>query len=341
MKTEKEIEKFIDSIKIPSDDEVEAAGIRFDRRICQIRRRRWIAGGISSAAAVLLCGIVFALVWGKEEDRKVVEVAKVAEIDRRVTVPTLVLSDGISLNLKKQETNSRLVGSNIQIAENHITYDTVSKAQEIKYNTLIIPEGFTYDLTLADGTHVTLNAGSRLKYPEEFVGDLREVELDGEAYFNVNKSKKPFEVNVSGSKIRVYGTQFNVKTLRQKKVVETVLVEGKIGFKSPGKEEIQVTPGEQVSYDTESGNVEVNPVDVQYATAWLDGVFKCRDKQLNLVLEDISTWYGVQFEPQIDVTVIEVTMNLSKKTPIDEVILFLERMTNCKIIKERGYYVVK
>ena len=177
MKTEKEIEKFIDSIKIPSDDEVEAAGVRFDRRIRQIRRRRWIAGGISSAAAVLLCGIVFALVWGKEEDREVVEVAKVAEIDRHVTVPTLVLSDGISLNLKKQETNSRLVGSNIQIAENHITYDTVSKAQEIKYNTLIIPEGFTYDLTLADGTRVTLNAGSRLKYPEEFVGDLREVEL--------------------------------------------------------------------------------------------------------------------------------------------------------------------
>ena len=58
-------------------------------------------------------------------------------------------------------------------------YDTARTAREIVYNTLIIPAGFTYNVTLADGTEVTLNAGSRLKYPEEFVGDLREVELSG------------------------------------------------------------------------------------------------------------------------------------------------------------------
>lgn len=73
-------------------------------------------------------------------------------------------------------------------------YDTARTAREIAYNTLIIPAGFTYNVTLADGTEVTLNAGSRLKYPEEFVGDLREVELSGEAYFNVTKSGQPFEV---------------------------------------------------------------------------------------------------------------------------------------------------
>lgn len=61
-----------------------------------------------------------------------------------------------------------------------------------------------------------MNAGSRLKYPEEFVGDLREVELSGEAYFNVTKSGQPFEVNIDGSKIRVYGTRFNVKGRQQK-----------------------------------------------------------------------------------------------------------------------------
>ena len=197
-----------------------------------------------------------------------------------------------------------------------------------------------YNVTLADGTRVMLNAGSRLKYPVEFIGERREVELSGEAFFDVTKSEKPFEVNVSGSKIRVYGTRFNVKTTRLN-TLEAVLVEGNIGFQSPNRNEIRITPGEQVSYDSGSGHVEVRQVDTRYATAWMDGVFKYQDKKLNLVLEDISAWYGVEFEPQVDITIIEVTMNLNKKTPINEVISFIELMTNCKFVKERGHYIIK
>ena len=231
--------------------------------------------------------------------------------------------------------------SNIRVEENHIVYDSVvNNTREIEYNTLVIPAGYTYNVTLADGTRVTLNAGSRLKYPVEFIGDKREVELSGEAYFDVTKSGKPFEVSVSDSKIRVYGTQFNVKTSREN-TVETVLVEGKIGFRAPGREEVKVVPGEQVSYNAASGNVDVRQVDTRYATAWMDGVFKYQDKKLNLVLEDISAWYGIEFELQTDITMIEVTMNLNKKTPIEEVISFIELMANCKFIKERGHYIVK
>jgi len=255
-------------------------------------------------------------------------------------VPTLILADGNSLNLKGKKMDSVVQKSNIQIANNHIMYDTARTAREIAYNTLIIPAGFTYNVTLADGTEVTLNAGSRLKYPEEFVGDLREVELSGEAYFNVTKSGQPFVVNIDGSKIRVYGTRFNVKG-RSQKTVETVLIEGKIGFKSPGRDEIQVIPGEQVAYNVGSGDIKVERVDVQYAMAWLNNVFRYRDKPLDLVLEDISTWYGVEFEARTELARIEITMNLSKETPIDEVIQFLEEMTDCKFIKERGHYIVK
>ena len=90
-----------------------------------------------------------------------------------------------------------------------------------------------------------------------------------------------------------------------------------------------------------STGIKIQPVDVQYATAWLDGVFRYRDKPLDLVLEDISTWYGVSFESREGLDKIEVTMNLNKTTPIDEVVSFLERVTNRKFIKERGYYIVK
>ena len=104
---------------------------------------------------------------------------------------------------------------------------------------------------------------------------------------------------------------------------------------------MKVVPGEQVSYNATSGSVDVRQVDTRYATAWMDGVFKYQDKKLDLVLEDISAWYGIEFEPQTDITMIEVTMNLNKKTPVEEVISFIELMTNCKFVKERGHYIIK
>lgn len=340
MKTEKEINELIDTIKIPSDKEVEAAGLRFDRRLRGMRLRRRLIWGMSSVAAVGLIGIIFILFWQDDSKHEPVEVAKVIKIDSHVTVPTLILSNGNSVNLKEEKIEMKIQESNIRVEDNHITYDSVSNIQKVEYNTLVIPAGYTYNVTLADGTRVTLNAGSRLKYPVEFIGEKREVELSGEAYFDVTKSEKPFELSVSGSRIRVYGTQFNVKTSREN-TVETVLVEGKIGFRAPGREEVKVVPGEQVSYNAASGNVDVRQVDTRYATAWMDGVFKYQDKKLNLVLEDISAWYGIEFESQTDITMIEVTMNLNKKTPIEEVISFIELMANCKFIKERGHYIVK
>ena len=343
MKTEKDIEEILDNVKIPSDEEVEAAGVRFDRRLRRVRMRRRIIWGGSSVAAVLCCGLVFTSLWmnrGVKENLGVVGIPRVLTTDHQVVVPTLILADGNKLNLKEREADSTAGKSNIRITDDRVIYDTVPAVREIVYNRLIIPTGFTYNVTLADGTEVTLNAGSSLKYPEIFVGKQREVELSGEAYFNVAKSDIPFEISVCGSKIRVYGTRFNVKE-RPQKTIETVLIEGKIGFKSPGHKEVRVSPGELVSYDMTSTGIKIQPVDVQYATAWLDGVFRYRDKPLDLVLEDISTWYGVSFESREGLDKIEVTMNLNKTTPIDEVVSFLERVTNRKFIKERGYYTVQ
>lgn len=333
--TDQELEELL-NMTVPSDKDVEAAGKRFDRRIRRMMWRRrmiWISG---SVAAIVILGIVFTFLWSGEDKKDTVKIAKMEE---PVIVPTLVLPDGNRVNLIEQKIDEIAPVFKVQGAD-ETACDTTLENRKIEYNTLVIPAGFTYGITLADGTRVMLNAGSRLKYPVGFLGDLREVKLMGEAYFDVAKSEKPFIVNVGKSKIRVYGTRFNVKVSRQK-TVETVLVAGKIGFTPPSREEIKVEPGELVSYDTEVDRVEIKKVDTRYALAWMNGVFKYQDKPLNLVLEDISTWYGVQFDEQIDLKKIEITMSLSKETPIDEVISFLERMTDCKFIKERGYYIVK
>ena len=340
MKTEKEINEFIDSIKIPSNEEVETAGLCFDRRLRRMRLRGRMIWGVSSvAAAVILFGIIFTLLWQSDRSSLILGMVEIVKPSNSIIVPTLILSDGNQVDLKSKKAEN-IQEANIQITDNQIIYDTVPLVKKMEYNSLVIPAGYTYNVTLADGTRITLNAGSRLRYPVEFLEEQREVELFGEAFFDVSKSGKPFVVNVEGSKIRVYGTRFNVKTSLQKNI-ETVLVEGKIGFQASGQEEIKVVPGEQVTYNMMSRKVDVRQVDTSYATAWLDGVFKYQDKKLDLVLEDISAWYGIDFELRTDVTVIEVTMNLSKKTPIDEVISFIELMTNCEFKKEGGHYIVK
>ena len=333
--TDQELEELL-NMTVPSDKDVEAAGKRFDRRIRRMIWRRRMIGISVSVAAIVTLGIVVTLLWPKEDKKNAVKMAK---IETPVIVPTLVLPNGNSVNLIEQEIDD--ISPVFKVQETgESACDTIPENREIEYNTLVIPAGYTYGITLADGTRVLLNAGSRLKYPVEFLGDSREVKLTGEAYFDVAKSRLPFVVNIDSSKIRVYGTRFNVKG-RHQGTVETVLVEGKIGFTPPNREEIKVESGELVFYDTEVDRVETKKVDTGYAIAWMNGVFKYRDKPLNLVLEDISTWYGVQFDEQVNLKKIEITMSLSKETPIDEVISFLERITDCKFIKERGYYTVK
>lgn len=343
MGKEKNIEEILDNVRVPSDEEVEMAGLRFERRLRRERCRRNTIWGITSTAAVILCGVMFSLlrVDGEKDDE--IEMAgdgDIAKHERAVVVPTLILSDGNCLDLEGKNMDTTILQSAIQVSDNHIKYDTLPSVKEIVYNTLVIPAGYTYNVTLADGTEVVLNAGSCLKYPVEFVGEERNVELSGEAFFNVMKSGKPFVVNVCDSKIRVYGTQFNVKIFLGN-TIETALVSGKIGFKSPNRDEVQVVPGEAVTYDVISEDFEVEKMDVQYVTAWMNGVFKYQGRRLDLVLDDISAWYGIEFDSQIDLTLMEITMNLSKETPIEEVISFMELITDFEFIKKGRYYIIE
>ena len=110
MKTEKDIEEMLDNVKIPSDEEVEAAGVRFDRRLRRVRMRRRIIWSGSSVAAVLCCGFVFASLWvhEKEEMPEATKVVSVIKMDHEFAVPTLILADGNSLNLKEKKAVRRL-----------------------------------------------------------------------------------------------------------------------------------------------------------------------------------------------------------------------------------------
>jgi hypothetical protein len=106
----------------------------------------------------------------------------------------------------------------------------------VVYNEITVPLGAKSQVALSDGTKVWLNAGSKLKYPAEFSGDSREVYLEGEAFFDVTHIKhKIFIVKTSSLNVKVYGTQFNVKSYPEENVIQTTLIRGSVEIEKAGK----------------------------------------------------------------------------------------------------------
>ncbi len=119
------------------------------------------------------------------------------------------------------------------------------------YNEISVPMGAKSQLTLSDGSKIWLNAGSKFRYPSIFSGETREVFLEGEAYFDVKHiDDKLFVVRTSGISIKVYGTQFNVKSYPEENKVTTTLVNGSVAIETPDKTKsiIYLKPKETATY---------------------------------------------------------------------------------------------
>ena len=125
---------------------------------------------------------------------------------------------------------------------------------EVVYNEIKSPLGAQSQFELPDGTKGNLNNGSSLKYPAKFTGQTREVELKGEAYFDVEHNKqRPFIIKTAGLDIKVLGTRLNVYSYPDETYQEITLEEGSVELlERDEKEEITVVkmePGQHVVYN--------------------------------------------------------------------------------------------
>lgn len=148
-----------------------------------------------------------------------------------------------------------------------------------------------------DGTKVYLNAGSKLSYPSFWSLSDRDVKLEGEAFFQVEKNpKRPFVVDMNGVSLTVYGTRFNAKAYPQDDAVEVILFDGDVVFNAVGKD-YDMEPSEQLAYSRSTGNVEIislkSPDD---QILWTENVIMFRNNTLREIAEVLSRWYNVKFE---------------------------------------------
>lgn len=166
---------------------------------------------------------------------------------------------------------------------------------EIKTN-----PGMTTSVELPDGTVVVLNSSSLLQYPSRFSGKERKVKLIGEAFFSVTKdSEKPFVVDaLNNSKIKVYGTEFNIEAYEESKTVQTTLVSGKVSFdylEGGKRKNLMMRPGQKVIYNIAQNKVIVKKANVDVETCWKDGRLIFKDTPFEDVLKSLSKRYNVTF----------------------------------------------
>lgn len=266
------------------------------------RRKRWLLyGGISAAAMVALAAGI-RLLWLEEkqpEAYRLTPVAQVMQAEPGVPQALLKTSGGKTIALAAGETRrvATLAGVDVvQDSTGGVRFakpDTLGMAVEM--NTVYVPERGEYQVELSDGTRIWVNSASEISFPSYFAGNVREVTLAGEAYFEVARdSRRPFYVNIGDARVQVLGTAFNVSAYRDERTTEVALLNGKVSFDATDGKHV-LSPGEIAALDKAQGITEVREGDVASIIAWKEGRFYFEDMRMEDLALKLSRWYGVDF----------------------------------------------
>ena len=175
------------------------------------------------------------------------------------------------------------------------------KPAAIVWNENVTEMGQKFSLSLPDGSTIILNADSKLKYPAGFGKNLREVYLNGEAYFNVRHDpSKPFVVHSGTLSTTVLGTKFNVSAFQNEKNIAVSLVEGsvKVSKEVSGTVEniVMLQPEQQLLYNKEKMISTVEQFNIQETVGWKENVLIFRKEPFKNVLIKLERAYGIKFE---------------------------------------------
>jgi transmembrane sensor len=213
----------------------------------------------------------------------------------------LELADGRSEYITKDNQTKLVNDKGNLIAKkfpNQIIYFGKVQDQEVVYNTLKVPYGKKFKLTLSDGTVVSLNSGTTLKYPEQFgINGKRNVYLTGEAFFEVAKDKQhPFIVNANKVDIEVLGTKFNVSAYPENPTVNSTLVEGSIQmYEAENKQNIVLLkPNQMATWQNNSKKITTKEVDPAFYAAWTKGELAFKDTPFSTIVKIIQRTYDVE-----------------------------------------------
>jgi ferric-dicitrate binding protein FerR (iron transport regulator) len=290
--------------------------------------RRTAAWYLYRAAAVFaLAAFSFAL-W--KYDYTLHDTGRALAINPGKSSATLITASGLTVHLGDSTVQLSTKGIPANASRSSLTYyGSLAAAAAEEINKLVVPRGGEFQLTLADGTRVWLNAESTLEYPTHFTGTTRTVQLTGEAYFEVAKNAaKPFNVVTDKQTIAVLGTSFNVSAYPQDAGIYSTLVEGSLRVDGEQGKSLLISPGSQCAYNPALGDMTSRVVDTYTYTSWKDGLFVFDDEALSSIMQRIGRWYNVDVSyANNQQQHTRFTMQIDKFQPITEV-LKLIALTN-------------
>ncbi|SDE58654.1 FecR family protein [Mucilaginibacter pineti] len=247
----------------------------------------------------------------------------------------LTLANGRNIALDDSKNGTLLTQNNVSVDKNKNGFVTYRREASVKphsteiFNVMTTPRGGKYELVLADGTKVWLNAATSLKFPVDFTGKERVVNLTGEAYFEVaHNAAKPFKVISNGQVVQVLGTHFNVNAYQDEDAVKTTLLEGlvkvysKANPLSPDKSIITIKPNEQAVFKNDQ--FSKTPVDGNDFIAWQRGSILFKKADLKQIMRQIARWYDVEVVYQGQVTDDTYSGEIARNSDISEVIRILK-----------------
>ena len=270
------------------------------------------------------------------------------EIQPGVKKAQLVLSNGEKIELSGDDLDlsNQEIGVKIENKNKALNYATVEKQKgKLRYNLLLIGRGEEYHLTLADGTKVWLNSESQLKYPTQFADNIREVELEGEGYFEVVKNTKaPFIVKTMQMNVEVLGTSFNLSAYQNEEKVKATLVEGSVKVVANyGTEKPRIIkPDVQAIFDINTNKIKLKQVDAQVYGRWREGVFAFNEDNLEEIMRRLARWYNIRvFYQDNDVRNYQFSGKLPRFKTCNELLEMIEKTTNVKFqIKDEENVII-
>ncbi|HWK02136.1 MAG TPA: FecR domain-containing protein [Puia sp.] len=181
-----------------------------------------------------------------------------------------------------------------------------------KYN----QKGIRSIIILPDGSKIWLNADSRLKYPASFPNNLREVYLEGEAFFEIAKNpQRPFIVHLPKGNVQVLGTSFDIRAYGDEELMSTSVATGLVAFvpdaagrnnqraatpvtaqptagKDAAADSVYLTPNHKAVYDFQSGKINVAPTDAEADRGWINGIMTFSNESLGRIATELERAFG-------------------------------------------------
>jgi ferric-dicitrate binding protein FerR (iron transport regulator) len=204
-----------------------------------------------------------------------------------------------------------------------------STTGKIFTQTIEVPQGQRVNLTLSDGTKVTLNSNSKLHFPSSFNRAQRTVVLDGEGYFEVAHNKKqPFQVITERGEIEVLGTTFNVLAYNNSGIFETSLIEGSVKVTDKKFNQMALLKPHQKA-TIEGKQLVTQTFDSEDDFLWREGIYVFKNEELTTVFRKLEQYYQTRIEVKNkSLSSNKCTGKFRQKEGIEHIIRVLQKINN-------------